>query len=175
MDRTAAFEAERKRLFAIAYRMLGTASDAADVVQEAWLRWQRADANEIDSPRAYLSTVVTRLAIDHLKSARVQREHYVGPWLPEPLVEETGASPADQLVLAESLSMAFLLVLEELGPVDRAVYILRELFDYPYDDVARIVGKTPEHCRQLLHRARSRVVAARDRTAPTPRAEQEQL
>jgi RNA polymerase sigma-70 factor (ECF subfamily) len=175
VDRTKAFEAERERLFAIAYRMLGSASDAADVVQEAWLRWQHARTDEIDSPRAFLSTVVTRLAIDHLKSARVQREQYVGPWLPEPLVEDTARSPADQLMLAESLSMAFLLVLDQLGPVDRAVYILREVFDYDYDDVARIVGKTPEHCRQLLHRAKARVVAARDRAAPTPQAEQERL
>src|SRR5678815_908593 len=151
MDRTATFEAERERLFAIAYRMLGTASDAADVVQEAYIRWQNAKSSEIDSPRAFLSTVVTRLAIDHLKSARVQREQYVGPWLPEPLVEDTARSPADQLLLAESLSMAFLLVLDQLGPVERAVYILREVFDYDYDDVARIVGKTSEHCRQLLH------------------------
>ena len=175
MDRTAAFEAERERLFAIAYRMLGSASDAADIVQEAYLRWQQARADEVESPRAYLSTIVTRLAIDHLKSARVQREHYVGPWLPEPLIEDAARSPADQLMLAESLSMAFLLVLDQLGPVERAVYILRELFDYGYDDVARIVGKTPEHCRQLLHRARARVVAARDRAAPTPQAEQERL
>ena len=175
MDRTAAFEAERERLFAIAYRMLGSASDAADVVQEAYLRWQQAKDDDVDSPRAYLATIVTRLAIDHLKSARVQREQYVGPWLPEPLVEDTARSPADQLMLAESLSMAFLLVLDQLGPVERAVYILRELFDYGYDDVARIVGKTPEHCRQLLHRARTRVVGSRDRVAPTPQAEQERL
>ena len=175
MDRVTAFEAERERLFAIAYRMLGSANDAADVVQEAYLRWQSARADGVESPRAYLATVVTRLAIDHLKSARVQREQYVGPWLPEPLVEDAARSPADQLLLAESLSMAFLLVLDELGPVERAVYILRELFDYDYDDVARIVGKTPDHCRQLLHRARARVVAIRDRTAPTPQAEQERL
>jgi len=175
MDLAVTFEAERERLFAIAYRMLGSASDAADVLQEAYLRWQDASVPDVESPRAYLSTIVTRLAIDHLKSARVQRERYVGPWLPEPLVEETGASPADQLVLAESLSMAFLLVLEELGPVERAVYILRELFDYPYDDVARIVGKSEAHCRQLLHRARARVVAARERPAATPADEQERL
>jgi RNA polymerase sigma-70 factor, ECF subfamily len=175
MDRAATFEAERERLFAIAYRMLGSASDAADVLQEAYLRWQEASLPDVESPRAYLSTIVTRLAIDHLKSARVQRERYVGPWLPEPLVEETGPSPADQLVLAESLSMAFLLVLEELGPIERAVYILRELFDYPYDDVARIVGKSEAHCRQLLHRARARVVAAREHPAATPADEQERL
>jgi RNA polymerase sigma-70 factor (ECF subfamily) len=173
VDRTKTFEAERDRLFAIAYRMLGSASDAHDVVQDAYLRWRKA--GDVDEPRAFLTTVVTRLAIDHLKSARVQREQYVGPWLPEPLVEDTARSPADQLMLAESLSMAFLLVLERLGPVERAVYILREVFDYDYDDVARIVGKTPEHCRQLLHRARARVVAARDRVAPTPPAEQERL
>jgi RNA polymerase sigma-70 factor (ECF subfamily) len=175
MDRAAAFEAERERLFAIAYRMLGSASDAADVVQEAYLRWQQARADEVASPRAYLSTVVTRLAIDLLKSARMQREQYVGPWLPEPLVEDAAASPADQLLLAESLSMAFLVVLEELGPVERAVYILRELFDYPYDDVARIVGRSPEHCRQLLHRARARVVAARARPVAGSAEEHERL
>lgn len=175
MDRASTFETERERLFAIAYRMLGTASDAADVLQEAYIRGQAAPSDEITSPRAYLSTIVTRLAIDHLKSARVQRERYVGPWLPEPLVEEAGPSPADRLVLAESLSMAFLLVLEELGPVERAVYILRELFDYDYDDVARIVGKSEAHCRQLLHRARARIVAARERPVPSPADEQERL
>src|SRR5688500_11809001 len=101
--------------------MLGSASDAQDVVQEAYLRWQHATPKDVDSPKAFLATIVTRLAIDHLKSARVQREQYVGPWLPEPLVEDAARSPADQLMLAESLSMAFLLVLDQLGPVERAV------------------------------------------------------
>jgi RNA polymerase sigma-70 factor (ECF subfamily) len=165
MDRTAVFDAHRSLLFSIAYRMLGSSSDAEDVVQEAYLRWQGAAADEVASPKAYLSTVVTRLAIDSLRSARAQREQYLGPWLPEPLVEEAAPSPAEQLVLAESLSMAFLVVLEQLGPVERAVFLLREVFDYDYDDVARIVGKTPEHCRQVLHRARERVRAARPRRA----------
>ncbi|HXJ34458.1 MAG TPA: RNA polymerase sigma-70 factor [Candidatus Eisenbacteria bacterium] len=174
MDRTATFEEHRGLLFSIAYRMLGTASDAEDVVQEAFLRWERAADADVASPKAFLSTVVTRLAIDHLRAARTQREEYVGPWLPEPLVDETAPSPADQMVLAESLSMAFLVVLEQLGAVERAVFILREVFDYDYAEIARIVGKTPEHCRQVLHRARERVVAARRRPTVS-REEQERL
>jgi RNA polymerase sigma-70 factor, ECF subfamily len=174
MDRTAVFDDHRSLLFSIAYRMLGSSSDAEDVVQEAYLRWRGADAADVASPRAYLSTVVTRLAIDHLRSARAQREQYVGPWLPEPLVEDTAPSPAEHLVLAESLSMAFLVVLEQLGPVERAVFLLREVFDWDYDDVARVVGKTPEHCRQLLHRAREHVTAARPRR-PVGQGEQERL
>ena len=174
VDRTDAFEAERARLFGIAYRMLGSASDAADVVQEAFIRWQQAAGDDVAVPGAYLATVVTRLAIDHLKSARVQREQYVGPWLPEPLIEAHAPSPADQLVLAESLSMAFLVVLEQLGPVERAVYLLREVFDYDYDEIAAMVGKTPEHCRQILRRARDRVLADKKRRT-VARGEQERL
>ncbi len=163
MDRAREFEQHRGLLFSIAYRMLGSASDAEDMVQEAFLRWEHTADAEVQSPRAWLSTIVTRLAIDHLRSARVQRESYVGPWLPEPLVTEHAPSASERLALAESLSMAFLVVLETLGPVERAVFLLREVFDYDYDDIAGIVGKSPENCRQMLRRARERVVAGRPR------------
>jgi RNA polymerase sigma-70 factor (ECF subfamily) len=168
MDRTEIFEQHRRLLFGVAYRMLGSASDAEDVVQDAFLRWQHAADEEIDSPRAWLSTVVTRLAIDHLRSARVQRETYVGPWLPEPLVTERAPAASDRLALAESLSMAFLVMLEALGPVERAVFLLREVFDYDYDEIARVVGKSADNCRQMLHRARRHVVAGRPRFAASP-------
>ena len=124
MDRALTFERHRGLLFGVAYRMLGSAADAEDVVQEAFLRWQDAADDAIASPRAWLSTVVTRLAIDHLRSARTQRETYVGPWLPEPLVTDRAPAASDRLALAESLSMAFLVVLETLGPVERAVFLL---------------------------------------------------
>jgi len=163
MDRAREFEQHRGLLFSIAYRMLGSASDAEDMVQEAFLRWQHVADADIQSPRAWLSTIVTRLAIDHLRSARVQRETYVGPWLPEPLLTEQAPSASERLALAESLSMAFLVMLETLGPVERAVFLLREVFDYDYEDIAGIVGKSAENCRQLLRRARERVVAGRPR------------
>src|SRR4051812_19632601 len=134
----------RPRAFAIAYRMLGSVSDAEDVVQEALLRLHGAiEAGErIESPRAYLATVVTRLAIDELRSARARRETYVGEWLPEPVLTDDVDDPARQAELSDSLSMAFLVVLESLSPEQRAVFLLRDVFDYPYDEVARIVGKS---------------------------------
>lgn len=147
-----AFEEHRPLLFHIAYRMLGTASDAEDVVQEAWLRWQRSDAADVRAPRAYLAQVVTRLAIDRLRELRRSREDYVGPWLPEPLVTEPGADAV--AVRAETLRMGLLVLLERLGPVERAVFVLREAFDYDYAEIARIVGKTEPACRQILARAR---------------------
>ncbi len=139
----------RPYLFAIAYRMLGSVADAEDVVQEAFLRYHAADV-EPDSPKAYLATITTRLAIDHLRSARMQREVYPGEWLPEPLAEEDAARHAE---MADSLSLAFLHLLEKLSPVERAVFLLREVFDYPYDEVARIVGKSEANSRQILSRA----------------------
>jgi len=163
MDRARDFEQHRGLLFSIAYRMLGSASDAEDIVQEAFLRWEHAADADVQSPRAWLSTVVTRLAIDHLRSARVQRETYVGPWLPEPLLTEHAPSASERLALAESLSMAFLVMLETLGPVERAVFLLREVFDYDYEEIAGIVGKSADNCRQMLRRARERVVAGRPR------------
>src|ERR671930_237344 len=143
----------RRYLFAFAYRMLGSVAEAEDVVQEAFLRYHEAAA-EPESPRAYLATVTTRIAIDQLRSARSRREVYPGQWLPEPLVEDESARHAET---ADSLSLAFLHLLEQLSPVERAVFLLREVFDYSYDEVAAIVGKTPANCRQILARAHDHV------------------
>ena len=155
------FEDLRPLLFSIAYRMLGSVAEAEDVVQDAFLRYQHALVEqhaEIESPKAYLSAVMTRLAIDHLRSARVRRESYIGEWLPEPLL--TDASSPDAPTHAEdadSLSMAFLLLLERLSPVERAVFLLHDVFDYGYDEVSSIVGKSEDNCRQLAVRARRHV------------------
>jgi RNA polymerase sigma-70 factor, ECF subfamily len=155
-----AYEDLRPLSFSIAYRMLGSVAEAEDIVQEAFLRYQRAldDGAEIGSPKAYLSAVTTRLAIDHLRSARVRRESYVGEWLPEPLLtDETAPDGARAAEDADSLSMAFLLLLERLSPVERAVFLLHDVFDYGYDEVARIVGKSEDNCRQLATRARRHI------------------
>ena len=159
------FEELRPKAFAIAYRMLGSVSEAEDVVQEAFLRLHGAvQAGErIESPRAYLSTVVTRLGIDQLRSARARRETYVGEWLPEPVVMSVEEDPARQAEMADSLSMAFLVVLESLSPEQRAVFLLREVFDYPYDQIAEIVGKSEDNVRQLAVRARRHVDERRSR------------
>jgi RNA polymerase sigma-70 factor, ECF subfamily len=151
------YEELRPLMFSIAYRMLGSVSEAEDAVQEAFLRLHRAVAagTEIESPKAYLSAVTTRLCIDELKSARARREQYVGEWLPEPIVTEPDA--AEEAATADSLSMAFLVLLESLSPVERAVFLLREVFDYGYDDIARVVGKSEANCRQLYVRARRHV------------------
>jgi RNA polymerase sigma-70 factor (ECF subfamily) len=147
----------RPLLFSIAYRMLGSVSEAEDVVQESFVRYQRAlaDGAAVESPKAYLSAVVTRLAIDHLKSARVRREAYVGEWLPEPLVTDEGSGdPAGIAATADSLSMSFLVLLERLTPVERAVFLLHDVFDYDFEEVGRIVKRTPTNCRQQAVRAR---------------------
>jgi RNA polymerase sigma-70 factor (ECF subfamily) len=159
------FEELRPSAFAIAYRMLGSVSEAEDVVQEAFLRLHRAqgEGQRIESPRAYLSTVVTRLAIDQLRSARARRETYVGEWLPEPLVTSADEDPARQAEMADSLSLAFLVLLEKLSPEQRAVFLLREVFDYPYDRIAEIVGKREENVRQLAARSRRHVEEGRSR------------
>ena len=160
------FESLQPLMFAIAYRMLGSVGDAEDVVQEAFLRHQRAveDGVEVGSPKAFLSTVVTRLSIDHLRSARSRRESYVGPWLPEPLVTDEGREdPAGHAERADSLSMAFLLLLERLSPAERAVFLLHDVFGYGFDEIARILGKTEAGCRQLAVRARRHVEAERPR------------
>jgi RNA polymerase sigma-70 factor, ECF subfamily len=157
------FEEHRQLLFGIAYRMLGSVSDAQDMVQETYLRWQQAAGESIRSPRAWLTTVVTRLCINHLQLARVKRETYVGSWLPEPLVDEQAGSPADTSILADSLSLAFLVLLETLSPMERAVFILREGFDCEFADIARIVEKSEANCRQILTRARKRIDERRPR------------
>ena len=162
------FEQFRPLLFGIAYRMLGSAMDAEDVVQEAFLRGRCAPPEEVRSPRAYLSTVVTRLSIDLLRSARVRREQYVGPWLPEPLLLESEPDIADRVALDESLSLAFLVLLERLSPVERAVFLLRDVFAYPYAEIANIVGKTEANCRQLAVRARRHVTEGGQRFEPSP-------
>lgn len=158
MDPSEVFDRHRQLLFSIAYRMLGSVMDAEDIVQEAFVRWQRASGTEVRSPRAYLSSVVTRLCIDQLRSARVQREQYVGPWLPEPLPTEPPPDAVD-----ESLSMAFLVLLESLTPTERAVFLLREVFDYDYGEISRLVGKSEANCRQIARRARQSVAARRPR------------
>ena len=155
----------RPRAFAIAYRMLGSVAEAEDIVQEALVRVHRAleDGQRIESPRAFVATVATRLAIDELRSARVRRESYVGEWLPEPLVADATGDPADQAEMADSLSIAFLVLLESLSPEERAVLLLRDVFDYGYDEIASIVGKSESNARQLAARARRRVGERRPR------------
>jgi RNA polymerase sigma-70 factor (ECF subfamily) len=170
----------RPLAFSIAYRMIGSVAEAEDLAQETMLRAHRelADGTEIASPKAYVSAIATRLAIDHLRSARVRREAYVGPWLPEPLLTEGGADPRVDLPaaaeLGDDLSMAFLLVLERLSPVERAVFLLREAFDYTFAEIAEVVGKTPDNCRQIAARARRHVVVSRPRFEPS-RAARESL
>jgi RNA polymerase sigma-70 factor (ECF subfamily) len=159
------YEELRPLMFSIAYRMVGTASDAEDIVQEAFLRFHRESGKgtAIDSPKAYLSAVTTRLAIDHLRSARVRRERYVGTWLPEPMLTDPESDVTQHAETADSLSMAFLVLLESLTPVERAVFLLREVFDYGYDEIATVVGKSEENCRQIAVRARREVEAKRPR------------
>jgi RNA polymerase sigma-70 factor (ECF subfamily) len=167
-SRAAAFASARPFLFSIAYRMLGSVMDAEDLVQDAYLRWQEASETDVRSPRAYLATIVTRLAINQLQSARAKRESYMGTWLPEPLLTEETADPSAALELTESLSMAFLVLLERLSPVERAVFLLHDVFDFEYSEIARIVDKTEVNCRQLLARARKRVDAPRARFETDP-------
>jgi RNA polymerase sigma-70 factor, ECF subfamily len=177
-ERAEPAEALRPLLFSIAYRMLGTVSDAEDIVQEALLRYERArgEGTRVESTRAYLSAVTTRLAIDHLRSARVRRESYVGQWLPEPLLTDDPDpdDPAAHAEQADSLSMAFLLVLERLNPVERAVFLLHDVFGYGYDEVAAIVGRSEANSRQLATRAR-RHLEARKRRFDASRQEQREL
>lgn len=153
---TDVFDTKRPHLVAVAYGMLGSMADAEDIVQDAWIRWQSVDTRAVRSPIAYLTTMVTRMSIDRLRSAQRQRETYVGPWLPEPIVE-TSNDPADIVAEAEHFSLAFLHAMEHLNPVERAVLLLREAFDYDYAEIADIVDKSPANCRQIASRARSRV------------------
>ncbi len=149
----------RPLMFSIAYRMTGSVAEAEDLVQEAFFRMGRARQSGVmvGSPKAYLAATTTRLAINHLRSARVRRESYVGTWLPEPVVADLAGSPDQMAELSDSLSMAFLLLLESLAPVERAVFLLREVFDYPYEDIAQVVGKSEVNCRQIFARARHRI------------------
>jgi len=167
MDERDAYAEYRPLLFSIAYRMIGSVSEAEDIVQETFLRFHRADTEQVESPKAYLSAITTRLAIDHLRSARVRRETYVGPWLPEPLVTDDsdalGADPARHAETADSLSLAFLVLLERLSPVERAVFLLREVFGYGYGEIADVVAKREDNVRQIAARARHHVEDGRPR------------
>jgi RNA polymerase sigma-70 factor, ECF subfamily len=159
------YEELRPYMFAIAYRMVGSVSDAEDIVQEAFLRFHRATSggDVVESPKAYLSAVTTRLGIDHLRSARVRRERYVGEWLPEPLLTDEAPDVSRHAETADSLSLAFLVLLESLSPVERAVFLLREVFGYGYDEIARVVDKSEDNCRQIAVRARRQVDAKKPR------------
>ncbi|WP_346731366.1 RNA polymerase sigma-70 factor [Aeromicrobium duanguangcaii] len=172
-DVLADFTAHRPLLFTVAYEMLGSAADAEDVVQETWLRWSADDREDVQEPRAYLVRIVTRLALNRLRTLSRQRESYVGPWLPEPL--ETVPDVADDIALAESVSTAMLLVLETLGSIERAVFVLREVFDVPYDEIAAAVDRTPENVRQIARRARAHVAARRPRSEVTSQERTEVL
>jgi RNA polymerase sigma-70 factor (ECF subfamily) len=170
------YEELRPMLFSIAYRMVGRVSEAEDIVQEAFLRYHRAETEgeEIDTPKAYLSAVTTRLSIDYLRSARAQREEYVGEWLPEPLLTGPDADTAQHAETADSLSLAFLVLLESLSPVERAVFLLHDVFGYGYDQVSDVVGKSEDNTRQLAVRARRRVDERRPRFEAS-REERERL
>lgn len=156
-ERVEIFNGHRNRLFGIAYRMLGVGADAEDILQEAYLRWHKADADEIRNAEAWLVTVVTRLSIDRLRVAQTEREKYIGPWLPEPLAVDTSFTPEEQLEFSSNLSIAFMALLERLSPTERAAFLLHDIFNCPYSEIARIVGKNEAACRQMIHRARMRV------------------
>jgi RNA polymerase sigma-70 factor (ECF subfamily) len=161
--RLATFDQYRSLLFSIAYRMIGSVVDAEDMLQETFIRWQESADENIESPRAFLVTIISRLCINHLQSARVRREEYVGEWLPEPIVTDPSSDPFGMIKVDESLSMAFLVLLERLTPIERAVFLLREVFEYEYSEIAKIVGQSEVNCRQILRRARQHVSAIRPR------------
>ncbi|HLU11676.1 MAG TPA: RNA polymerase sigma-70 factor [Oceanobacillus sp.] len=167
------FEEYRSLLFAIAYRMLGSAMEAEDIVQEAYLRYRDTPPESIRSLKSFLTTIVHHLCLDHLKSAQVRRENYVGPWLPEPIITGDGAtllSPLRQITDRESISMAFLVLLESLSPLERAVFLLREVFDYEYAEIAQITGRNEAACRQLFSRAKKHIREHRPRLPTSPEA-----
>lgn len=157
------FKKHRPRLFGIAYRMLGTREESEDILQEAYIKWHEANNEKIESAEAWLVTITTRLSIDRLRKASRMRETYIGPWLPEPLIVSEAISPEEELELASNLSLAFMVLLERLSPVERAAFLLHDIFDCAYSDIARIVGKTETASRQLIHRARERVRSDKQR------------
>jgi RNA polymerase sigma-70 factor (ECF subfamily) len=163
---TEAFVAHRNLLFTVAYEMLGLAADAEDVLQETWLRWVKVDLTQVRDQRAYLVRITTRQALNRLRTMSRRKEAYVGPWLPEPLL--TAPDLAENVELAESVSMAIMLVLETLSPTERAVFVLREAFDLSYDEIAAAVDKSPAAVRQIAHRARQHVDARRPREVVSP-------
>jgi RNA polymerase sigma-70 factor (ECF subfamily) len=167
------FEEHRSLLFAMAYRMVGSAMEAEDIVQEAYLRYRPTPPESIRTLKSFLTTIVYHLCIDHLKSAQAQRETYVGPWLPEPIITGDGASrlsPLRQITDRESISMAFLVLLESLSPLERAVFLLREVFDYEYTEIAQITGRNEAACRQLFSRAKKHIRDHRPRFPASPEA-----
>ncbi len=166
---TEAFVAHRNLLFTVAYEMLGSAADAEDVLQETWLRWVKVDLAQVRDQRAYLVRITTRQALNRLRTMQRRKEAYVGPWLPEPLL--TAPDVAEDVELAESVSMALMLVLETLSPTERAVFVLREAFDVSYDEIAAAVDKSPAAVRQIAHRARQHVDARRPREVVSPSAD----
>ena len=174
VNRLKDFNQYRSLLFAIAYRMLGSVMDAEDMVQESFIRWQRSPDRGIESAKSYLTTIVTRLCIDRLRSARSQREQYVGTWLPEPIVTTQASDPSTTVELADTLTMAFLVLLEHLSPVERAVFVLHEAFGYDYSEIGTIVDKSAANCRQIGRRARQRLANRRPRFQAS-RQQQEQL
>lgn len=166
------FDNHRNYLFAIAYRMLGTGADADDMVQEAWLRWQREDRGNVENPKAWLASTTTRLCIDRLRELKRKRETYIGPWLPEPLMTQ---APPDGGELAETLSLAMLTLLETLTPVERAVFLLRQVFAYDYAEIADIIGKSEANCRQQFSRAQKALTEGRRRFETSREAQQRML
>jgi RNA polymerase sigma-70 factor, ECF subfamily len=164
----AIFEELRPALHRLAYSLLGSLADADDVLQEAYLRWTRANRGEVNFPRAYLHSIVTHLCIDERQAARLRKQDYVGPWLPEPVVEPCGPDIGTHVETAENVSMALLLILESLSPVERAAYLLRRIFDYEYDEIAQILDRSEPTCRKLVSRAEQRVSERRPRFHPDP-------
>ncbi len=169
LEPAASFEPYRRRLLGLAYRMLGSMADAEDAVQETYLRWHSADRGRVTNPRAFLMTTTTRICLDMLTSARARREEYVGPWLPEPVVDTAALAPDSRSELAEDLSVALLLILDQLSPLARAAFLLHDVFDFSFGEVAAALGRSEAGCRQLAARARTQVRTARPRGAvPTP-------
>jgi len=164
-DPAASFEPYRRRLLGLAYRMLGSMADAEDAVQETYLRWHAADRDSVSDPRAFLMTTTTRLCLDVLTSARARREEYIGPWLPEPVLDTAALAPDSRTELAEDLSIALLLVLDELSPLERAAFLLHDVFDFPFREIAATLGRSDAACRKLATRARDRVRSLRPRGA----------
>ncbi len=167
-EKTVIFEGNRRLLEGFAYRMLGTLADAQDVVQETYLKWREADVDRIENARSWLITVCSRLALNLLNSARVRRENYVGPWLPEPFIDEHAADPAERARIDDSVSVALMLALETLTPAERAAFLLHEIFAYSFDEIAGILVKTPAACRKLASRARTALHAEKPRFSTTP-------
>jgi RNA polymerase sigma-70 factor (ECF subfamily) len=167
-DPGASFEPYRRRLLGLAYRMLGSMTDAEDAVQDTYLRWHRADRENVSDPRAFLMTTTTRICLDMLTSARARREEYVGPWLPEPVVDAAALAPDRRTELAEDLSIALLLTLDRLSPLERAAFLLHDVFDFSFSEVAQALGRSEAACRQLASRARAHILEARPRGATAP-------